>query len=383
MADRPLLFYSAWPLGYHNAEAERKAVAFSERGFDVVYVPGIGMRNPRLSNVAKLGHRVRSKLRPAPSPGAAVVPTGLRQGALAVVPPRQLPPVRRLNAAWVERQLRGLIDPWQDAVAWVRWPTPELVDALPRLGPAALVYECVDAYHHTPGVTGRWAKVFDRAERALVEMADAVVVPSESLAERFAEWGAEPRLLPHGVDLYDWAPSGGDESSPVTVGFVGTLDYRLDVPVLRRVAERHPEWRLRLIGPAQEGFDPDRLADLQNVSVEPPVPHSRLGETLSTFDVGIMPYYDDPVYHFMCPVKNLELMAAGKPAVARPTPALQRFADVLYMAETPDEFVQQIERALEEDAPERARERRAAAEDNTWERRLEEAGQMVEELLAG
>lgn len=381
MAGRPLLFYSAWPLGYHNAEAERKAVAFSERGFDVVYVAGIGMRNPRLSNVAKLGERVRSKLGGGASQGSAAVPSGLRRGALAVVPPRQLAPIRRLNTAWVERQLRNLIDPWPDAVAWVRWPTPELVDALSRLDPAAIVYECVDAYHHTPGVTGRWAQVFDQAERALVRRADAVVVPSESLAERFAAWGAEPKLLPHGVDLHRWSPRNGDAAAGVTVGFVGTLDYRLDIPVLRRVAEAHPEWRLRLIGPAQEGFDPDRLADLANVSVEGAVPYSRLGETLASFDVGIMPYYDDPVYHFMCPVKNLELMAAGRPAVARPTPALRRFADVLYMAETPDEFVRQIERALEADGPERARERRAVAEANTWERRLNEVGQIVDDLL--
>jgi glycosyltransferase involved in cell wall biosynthesis len=379
---RPLFFYSTWPLGYHNVEAERKALAFAQTGFRVVYVNSIGFRNPDLSTAGnaarlllrKLEHRGRARRDP--------VRPELSTASLLVAPPRQLPFVRRLNARWVERQLRALSDRWAEAVAWVRWPAPELVDALARLRPAALVYECYDAYRHTPGVRGRWIEVFERAERALVAQADAVVVPSEPLAERFRAWGADVRLLPHGVELFDWREPAPGPSAPVTIGYAGTLDYRLDMKVLRGVAERLPGWRLRLIGPVQEGFDPAALADLPNVSVEPAVPHSRLGETLAGFDVGVMPYFDDPNYHHMCPVKNLELFAAGKPAVARPNAALMRFSGLLYFAESPEEFARELERAVRENTAERARERRAAAEANTWERRLDEMGALVEEILA-
>lgn len=378
---RPLFFYSAWPLGYHNPEAERKALGLAGAGYRVVYTAGIGMRNPRPSSARKLVDRGRRKLRaragaPFARPGPA-----LETAALVVAPPRQLAPVRRLNVAWVERQLRACLSPWDEAVAWIRYPTPELVAALPRLRPAAVVYESVDADHLTPGVTGRWTGVFADAERALVDQADAIVVPGEALAERFRPLHPNVKVIPHGVDLPP--PSDGEPWSQgrVTVGFVGRLDYRLDVPILRRVASAHSDWLIKLVGPVGEGFDPGALADLPNVSFEPAIPHERVAETVASFRVGIMPYYDHPHYRYSSAFKGLEVLAAGRPAVARPSAALHAFSDHMYFANTPEEFVTELERAIDEDSPARARARRAAAEASTWNRRLGEIERLLDELL--
>ena len=117
------------------------------------------------------------------------------------------------------------------------------------------------------------------------------------------------------------------------------------------------------------------------MSVERPVPHERLGEVLAEFDAGIMPYSDHPACAYLTPVKNLELMAAGRPAVARPLPSLRSFADTLYFADTPAEFVAQLERALREDGPEKARRRRATADSNSWEERMAALRTIVETAL--
>ena len=354
---RPLLFYAAWPLDYHNQEAAHKARAFAAAGYDTVYVTGAGIRNPRPASLRKAADRLRRKLVPGrPEPG-----TDLRTATLLVAPPRQLPPLRRANAAWAARQMRAALG-GPGAVAWIRWPTPELVDALDDLAPAAVVYECVDAYHHTPGIVGRWAQRFDAAERALVARADAVVVPGEHLADRFRAWGAEPIVLPHGVDLARFPAAPAPASREPVLGFVGTLDFRIDVPLIRHVAARRPGWRVRLVGPAQDGFDPQVVADLANVTVEPAVPYADVGPLLATFDLCLMPYADSPVFHAMTPVKATEVMAVGRPAVVRPSRALEPDGDLLYFASEPEEFVAQAERALAEDGPERAAARRRRAE---------------------
>ncbi|HVM69851.1 MAG TPA: glycosyltransferase, partial [Gaiellaceae bacterium] len=166
------------------------------------------------------------------------------------------------------------------------------------------------------------------------------------------------------------------------LGFVGSLDYRIDASVVRALATAHPEWRLRFLGPVQAGFDAGAYADLPNVSIEPAVPYARLAETLAGFDVGLMPYFDHPVYRHMSPVKNLELLAAGRPAVARPSPALEPFRELLYLAETPEEFVRQTERALAEDDAERAARRRAAAAEHGWERRYDRMDELLREAVA-
>lgn len=370
-AGRPLLFYSSWPLGYHNVEAERKALAFAGAGYDVVYTAGVGIRNPRLSRLSKIVSHLRpGAVQPTGVAGPAK-PAELRSASLMVAPPRQFDPLRRFNAFWLERQLRGVIPAWEEAVAWIRWPTPELVDALPRLAPRVVIYESYDANWLTPGISGRWVEVFDRAERELVAASDLVVVPTPPLAERFRRWGAEVALIPHGVELFPWQPPA-PRAGPPTIGFVGTLDFRLDVGVIRHVAGVRPDWQLRLIGPVQHGFRPADVADLTNVSVEPPVPFNRVPDTIASLDVGILPYFDHPHYQHSESVKNLEYMAAGKPVVVRPAPSLERFSDLLYFATNAEEFEHQLERALAEDSPEQAIARRAVAEENTWDRRLDE-----------
>jgi len=373
-----LLFYSAWPLGYHNPEAERKARALAAAGYDVVYVAGVGIRNPRPRTLAKAGDRLLRGLRrrgsAGPAPGA--VGAGLREASVLVVPPRQLAPVRALNAGWMARRLRAAAG--EGAVAWVRWPTPELVDALPRLRPRAVVYECVDGYHDSPGITGRWAARHEAAERRLVALADAVVVPGEHLADRFRPRHGRVVVVPHGVDLarFPFAPPRTDRRDPV-VGFVGTLDYKLDLGFLRHAAERRPGWRIRLIGPIQEGFDPAALADLPNVTVEPPIPYDRVGPAIASFDASMMPYYDAPMYAASDPLKNLEIMAVGRPAVARPTRALEPYADLLELASTPEEFLAGLDRALASDSLALARFRRARAQQAGWDHRLSDVLELV------
>jgi teichuronic acid biosynthesis glycosyltransferase TuaH len=379
---RQILFYSYWPLGYHNLEAERKAIAMSEAGYQVTYVTGIGMRNPTFSTIPKATGRLIDKVRHRSAPRDSAIHPALAIASVLVLPPRQLRLIRRFNAAWLRRQLRRSVTDWSEAIAWIRFPTPELVDAIVTQRPRKVVYECVDPYDMQPLARGVFRSMLEQAEAELVEVSDLVVVPGDALAERFRSRAREVRVIPHGVELehFAWPPEVRGDDAPVTIGFIGTLDFRLDIDVLRHVAQRHPEWRVRLIGQLGDIFDPRSLEDLPNVSVEPPVPHERLGELIGCFSVGMMPYSDWPGYRYMVPVKNLEFMAAGRPAVARPNPALNRYADLLYFAETPEEYCVQLERALAEDSAELQRRRRETAEANAWPRRLAEIVQAAEDL---
>lgn len=378
-----LLFYGGFPLGYHNREAERKALAFATAGYDVLYMSGIGVRDPRLSTLPKAGRALLQGMgRPQGTSGLGAKPRlPLRQAGLLVVPPRRVPPLRRFNERWVERQLRELLADPGRAIVWTRSPTQELVEALSRLAPAVVVYECVDAVDHFPGLADTpWLEVFRAAERRLARLADVVVATSPPLADRFRPLDADVRLIPHGVDLFPWTLRQDRTAEETVLGFVGSLDFRLDTPLLRTLATSRPDWQIRLFGVVGPGFDPKPLADLPNLTIGPAVDHERLGEVLGSFDLGLLPYLDTPHYRSMNPLKNLELLAAGRPAVARPAPALDAFADVVYFARTPEEFIAQCDRALAEDSRSRAHARRAIAERHTWDHRLAELVALLEEL---
>ena len=379
---RPLLFYSYWSLDYYNPEAKLKAEALRETGYDVVYVAGIGLRNPRPSSFGKLVDRTLRKLtRVSPEQSEAEV-QAMRTAAVAVAPPRQVPMVRRANDRWMLRQLEAIAPPWRDAIAWIRWPTPEVVGALARHRPAGVVYECVDPYDVGPGVKGRWVEIFRRAEASLVELADLVVVPTPSLGERFAG-RADVRVLPHGVDLQLFPPGNQTpQSGPPVVGFAGTLDYRLDTEILRALAD-DGRWSLTLVGPVGPGFPLADFARHPNVSVRPAVPHEQIGEVLAGFDVGVLPYHDLAPgfdYEYTDPLKALELLAAGKPVVAKPNTSLRRLDSVVRFAGVAAEFPAVVDAALAGDSAALAAHRRSVAEENSWGQRLQELRTFVEQL---
>ncbi|MGB9184667.1 MAG: glycosyltransferase [Solirubrobacteraceae bacterium] len=301
---------------------------------------------------------------------------------LLVLPPRRVRGIRRFNGAWLEHQIRRLIPIPEQAIFWIRYASPELVDRLARLNPLVCVYECSDALHFTPGLEiPPWDRIFEAAERELTSYADALVVPHAGLGARYAAWGANVRVIAHGVDLHPLGVRPRLAPSPVVVGFVGTLDRRVDEAIVRAVATAEPGWRVRLVGPVAEGFDARAFDDLANVSVEPPVPHEQLGEVLSTFDLGFMPYFDHPMYLGMSPLKNLELLAAGIPAVARPSPALEPFRDLVTMATSPEEFVDALRRALQDDNVDAVRARRRRAEDQTWDVNHRQMLDLLSELI--
>jgi hypothetical protein len=76
-------------------------------------------------------------------------------------------------------------------------------------------------------------------------------------------------------------------------------------------------------------------------------------------------------------------MAVGRPAVARPTRALERHADLLELATTPQEFLAGLDRALATDSLELARRRRARAEQESWDLRLRDLLALLHSLNVG
>lgn len=377
-----MLFYNDWPLGYHNFEAERKARAFARAGYEVAYVAGLGVRNPRPARAARAADLLVRAARDRGRRGMERRPEGVRRLGLVTLPPRQIGAVRALSERGIARRLTRELAGWpDDGVAWVRFATPEVVGALRRARPRVVVYEETDAHWRSPQLAGRWSAMFDSAERELVSLADIVLVTSRSLVPRYKAWGAIVREAPHGVDLAPWVDrEPRPDADRADLGFIGTLDYRLDAAVIRHVAAARPHWRVRLIGPVERGFDPAEVADLPNVTVEDPVPHARVGEVLAELDVAFMPYASTPLYEHGFPLKALEAFAVGLPVVVRPNENVEELGALVYRAETPGDFVRETERALREDTPTQARTRREFVEGRTWTARLQELVDLLDAL---
>jgi len=155
-----ILFYSDFPFGYHNAEAETKMTHFAGRGYAVTYVEQLGIRNPTPAKLLQVARRFRGAKRDGARPSMRVLSPKL-------VPPRHAPLVRTLNERWLRRQLRAATEP-SETILWARFPTPEVVAAAQRERFRLVVYELVDDHEHGPGMTQPLQRRFrDAASRRL------------------------------------------------------------------------------------------------------------------------------------------------------------------------------------------------------------------------
>ena len=245
-----------------------------------------------------------------------------------------------------------------------------------HLRPAAIVYDCMDelsAFKNAPADL----RVL---EQALLRRADVVFTGGLSLYEAKRNLHHNIHAMPSSVDVKHFAtartiavdPPEQRELPHPRLGFVGVLDERLDIPLLRGIAEARPAWQLVMIGPVVK-IDPSDLPRLPNIHYLGPKRYEELPAYLSGWDVALLLFARNDATRFISPTKTPEYLAAGKPVVSTSirdvvTPYGER--DLVRIADTVDDFVDACANALAE-VPEPRRIRadvflRGTSWDRTW-----------------
>jgi teichuronic acid biosynthesis glycosyltransferase TuaH len=201
------------------------------------------------------------------------------------------------------------------------------------------------------GVSRLW---LEQAERRQLAKAHVVVGVSPVLVDRWRAMGAEPVLVPNGVDAAhfadcDTAPLPEDvHLTPPIAGFVGHLSDRIDLAYLEAVADR--DISILLVGPRQATFEIKRLDALlsrPNVEWVGPKAFADLPSYLRMIDVGLTPYTNSVFNQASFPLKTLEYLAAGRGAVSTELPATRWLdTDLIRIGASPAEFAEATAIAL-------------------------------------
>lgn len=162
--------------------------------------------------------------------------------------------------------------------------------------------------------TQRWPRWHWSVQRMIAPLAEAVVVPSASVARVARDWAGVPasrvHVIPNGVDAAAFdvvrKPAGGWD-----VGFIGRLDPVKRVPDLVEAMRLLPDARLHLFGdgPERRNIDPS-VATLHGT-----VPAA---EALSRLDLLVLPSEAEGFGLVL-----IEAMAAGVPVVATDVPGIR------------------------------------------------------------
>jgi teichuronic acid biosynthesis glycosyltransferase TuaH len=201
------------------------------------------------------------------------------------------------------------------------------------------------------GLDDRWVR---RREQAARRDADTVIVVSDHLAEKWRTDGVEPVVVENGVDdkLFagtDTAPLPDDVTlaDPI-VGFVGHLSDRIDLGLLEAIAGRGCS--LLLVGPRQLSFELARVEQLlsrPNVQWVGAKPFLELPSYVRRMAVGVLPYADTEFNRSSFPLKVLEYLAAGRPAVTTDLPAVRGLGEAVVIASGPQAFADAVMAAIQ------------------------------------
>jgi glycosyltransferase involved in cell wall biosynthesis len=162
------------------------------------------------------------------------------------------------------------------------------------------------------------------------------------------------------------------------------INEKIDLALLRDVAQARPDWSLALIGPVTLRFHREQLAwlDLPNVHLLGFKPVEQLPRYVVACQVCLMPYKINEWTRHIDPLKMYEYLAAGQPVVSTDIPSARAFAPPLRIAHDAPGFVRDIETALAEtDDAQREVFRRLAAQ-HDWEARVEALSVHIEAALA-
>ena len=272
------------------------------------------------------------------------------------------------------------------------WPYVE------HLSDRMLIYHADDAFSLMP----EWTTDMALMEEKLVARADLVLASSEAMSRLLPGDGPQKaRIFPNAVDAPAYLQAS-NEPCPADlqaiphprIGFTGSINLKVDLSLIARLANEKPDWHWVLVGaPATKlaSLRPDSCnyveglaacKNLKNVHLLGPKPIWHVALYMAHMDVNTLCYRHEPGrwWTAIYPLKLHEYLAVGQPVVATDLETIQPFSSVLAIARSPQEWLEAITMALQSGGVGTRQERQAVALANTWECRIDQLVHWIEEV---
>jgi len=318
---------------------------FAEQGFRVLYVE---------TQVHWVTYLLELKSRFRRLVAFLKGPRSVQENLWVITPPLILPFFQmntlickinsRLLSWFLRRQLRKLS--FNDPVIYSYAPFSGYL--MKYLNTTRKLYECVDEFAINKGLVRR--KTVERQERDTISQCKAVIVTAPFLFERKRSAGSKTVLIPNAVDADHYRKTNLGRIIPAAVlsklpkpivGFVGAVAYWIDLELIGYLSKKLPSYSFVFVGPVSVNVR--KLSGFSNIQFLGRKPYDDLPSYLSGIDICMNPYVLDDVASGCSPLKLYEYMAAGKPIVSVRMPEAEKFADLIEIADSYEEFACKIE----------------------------------------
>lgn len=249
------------------------------------------------------------------------------------------------------------------------------------------IYHVYDMYSRAPG----WDADLQAAHLHLLRHSDLVIASSEPIRAALQELtDRDVHLVPNGVDAEAFIAGAAQPEPPEMasiprprLGYVGSLNRKVDFGLVADLAAREPDWHFVLLGPmgSMDEVSEQGLAQCRqraNVHVLPPRSVDDLPACMAALDVGMLCYRKETWADFGYPLKLHEYLASGLPIVGTPLQSIQGEHAWIDLATGTDEWHSALRRCLDDRSRGAIERRQSEARANNWELRANRICELLE-----
>lgn len=257
--------------------------------------------------------------------------------------------------------------------------TPMVAGLVGTLGESSSHYICMDDYTQYDGAYSCVASL----EKTLLERVDSCFALSDPLLQTRKAKTGENHYLPMGVDIDFFTQEGlplPEELKSIKkpiAGFFGQIGTYVDIDLIAQCARAYPEVSFVVMGKPQVNVNMSVLSRSKNIFFLGEIPYNLMPSYAQSFDIGLNPRVVNGLSLAMNPVKLLEYLSRGMPVVSTDIPAVRKFKDYVYIADSREHFVQLVGEALKDTSSEKRQARKDLAKKYSWKAIVEDFSTII------
>lgn len=264
--------------------------------------------------------------------------------------------------------------------------TPMALAFSEHFKPQATVYDCMDELSlfkfAPPTLLSNEEKLFNKS--------DVVFTGGQSLYEAKRTRHKNIWAFPSSIDVAHFKKARAvseDTADQATIphprlGFIGVIDERIDLELLKQTAALRPDWHFVMIGPVVK-ISEDELPRGENIHYLGKKDYGELPAYIAGWDAALMPFAINDSTRFISPTKTPEYLAAGKPVVSTAIrDVIRPYGEkgLVHIATTAEESVAAIEKALGESRAERLEKVDRFLLQTSWDNTWRAMSELVDEV---
>jgi glycosyltransferase involved in cell wall biosynthesis len=179
-------------------------------------------------------------------------------------------------------------------------------------------------------------------------LSDGIFCTARVLEETAREYNKKVYYTPNSVNIEDVKHLSKKTRKEFIIGFVGTLGHWVRVDQILAVArafKKEKDTKILVVGGGeglkalQQAKEKEKLDNMELIGF---VPHEKVYDHMSQFDIAFIPFYINKITNAVSPVKLFEYWLAKKPVVCTKTTELAQFEGTALYANTSEALIKQL-----------------------------------------